>query len=83
MDHLLKFLEKFKNIRDPKEDRKIIAQIINEIAHINVSPDDIEVQGYKVTIKVHPLLKTQIKLNEGQIKKELEKYSQFKHLEIK
>lgn len=83
MDHLKKFLEKFSKIRDPKEDRLIISKILSDIANINVSPDSFEVTSGFVRINTHPLVKTQIKLNWEQIKKELDKYPQFKNLEIK
>ncbi|MCF7865784.1 MAG: hypothetical protein K9M11_04785 [Candidatus Pacebacteria bacterium] len=56
------FLAKFKVIPDPKDEKKILAEIINAEIKQNIEDLEtlIEVKNYSIEINVHPAIKNLI-----------------------
>lgn len=75
MDLINKYLEKFKNIKDPKEDKIVIIKIFGGF-NFSIQIDQIEIRKNTLYISnINPILKNQIFLNKkdilNQIKMEL------------
>lgn len=75
MDLINKYLEKFKNIKDPKEDKLVLIKIFDGF-NFNIKIDQIEIRKNTLYISnINPILKNQIFLNKtdilNQIKMEL------------
>lgn len=60
MFNLSSYLEKFKHLRDPKEDKNSISDIIFEVAHVKVPTKDIVIQKNTIFIKGNTLSKSRI-----------------------
>ena len=67
MFNLHTFLEKFKNLKDPKEDKTILSTIIFEVARVKVLESEMSVQKGTVFIQSSPLYKNRIFLMKGEI----------------
>lgn len=68
MDHLKNFLEKFKKIRNPKEDRlKLIEQIKLFLGHLDLDIDIDYKRDVIVLKKTNPTIRSIIYLNKEAI----------------
>ncbi len=54
------FLAKFKIIPDPKDEKKIIVEIINNIIGHSLNEEIVEVRGSSISLHIHPALKSLI-----------------------
>lgn len=63
------FLEKFKNIKDPNEDKAYISKIILEVAGVTVIEDSIQIKNKIVYIQTNSLYKSRIFIKKEEILK--------------
>ncbi len=67
MQILSSFLEKFKNLKDPKQDRVDIACIISSVIGEEISESLVNEKNGVVFLQISPMLKTQIFMNKEKI----------------
>ena len=67
MQILSSFLDKFKNLKDPKRDRVEIAQIISEIVGEQIDESAVNEKNGVVFLQIPSMLKTQIFMNKEKI----------------
>lgn len=73
LKNLSSLLEKFKNIKNPKEDRINIAKIICDSSGIKINESQISVTKNILSIKTNNYIKTEIFLKKEKILEELTK----------
>ncbi len=67
MFNLSSYLEKFKNLKNPKENKTIIRQIIQEVSGVEVIEEEITIQKATVYIQSGFLSKNRIFLTKESI----------------
>lgn len=67
MFNLHSFLEKFKDLKDPKEEKTLLSNIIFDRAGVKVKEGEITVQKGTVFIQASSLYKTRIFLTKQEI----------------
>lgn len=60
INHLASLLERFKSIKDPKEERQKIAEIISKELGFEVTEDKISLKKAILSITAHNYLKAEI-----------------------
>lgn len=71
MFNLSTYLEKFKNLKDPKENKTIITHIILESTGVTIKEEDITIQKSNIYIQNSSLAKNRIFLNKENIIKKI------------
>ncbi|MFA6463892.1 MAG: hypothetical protein WCV55_02715 [Candidatus Paceibacterota bacterium] len=67
MELISSFLERFKNIKDPKQDRIDIAQIISNAIGEEIKESLVNEKNGVIFLQISPMLKTQIFMNKEKI----------------
>ena len=67
MQILSSFLEKFKNLKDPKQDRVDLSDIISSLVGEEINESLINEKNGIIFLQISPMLKTQIFLNKQKI----------------
>ena len=67
MKILSSFLEKFKNIIDPQQERIYISNIISSLVGDEINESVISIKNGIIFLQISPMLKTQIFLNKQKI----------------
>lgn len=67
MKNLADFLQKFKAIRDPSLDKKIIAYVIKQTCGVDIEPSNIKIKNFVIQISEHPAIKTSIYMKKQSI----------------
>lgn len=67
MFNLSNYLDKFKNIKDPKEDKSVIASIILESANVTISEPDISLEKNVIHIRGNSVSKSRIYMKKEEI----------------
>ena len=67
MNILSSFLEKFKNIIDPQQERIYISNIISSLVGDEINESVISIKNGIIFLQISPMLKTQIFLNKQKI----------------
>lgn len=70
--NLSSYLEKFKELKDPKDDKVIISQAIFEVTGMSVSRDDIVLRKNELFFGGSSLVKSRIFMMKGNILAKLE-----------
>ncbi|MFA6050431.1 MAG: hypothetical protein WC761_04515 [Candidatus Paceibacterota bacterium] len=60
INHLAALLERFKGLRDPKEERQKIAEIVSKELGFDITEDLVELKKNVLTLKVDNYLKSEI-----------------------
>jgi|APGre2960657505_1045072.scaffolds.fasta_scaffold28275_2 cystathionine beta-lyase family protein involved in aluminum resistance len=63
------FLEKFKDIKDPHEDKSHISKILLEVAGVNVVENNIQIKNKTIHIQASSLYKSRIFIKKEEILK--------------
>jgi hypothetical protein len=71
MINLSSYLEKFKNLKDPKEDKIIICRLISETAGVEVKEKEIKIQNKTLFIQGSMLSKNRIFLQKEAVLKKI------------
>lgn len=71
MFNLSSYLEKFKNLKDPKENKTIISEVILGVTSVSVAPKNISIQRGTVFVEAGALQKNLIFLNKEEILKKI------------
>ncbi len=72
MNFLGDFLEKFKNIRDPKKDRECVSEVVTEVLGVPVSEKEIQIKDKEIILSLSPILKNEVFLRKNEILKKLQ-----------
>ncbi|MEI8338132.1 MAG: hypothetical protein WCF92_03230 [bacterium] len=67
MQLISSFLEKFKNLKDPKQDRTDIASIISGVIGEEINESLVNEKNGIIFLQISPMLKTQIFMNKEKI----------------
>ena len=67
MFNVSSFLDKFKKIKDPREDLLSIVFILNESLGIDISPSNVTFRGNIVSVKENGALKSALYLHKEKI----------------
>lgn len=71
MHNISSFLERFKKLRDPKQEREEIAKLISKCIDAEVLPASIEIKGDCLQIKMRGGMKTLVFIKKEEIAKAL------------
>jgi len=71
INHLAALLTRFKGLKDPKEDRQRIAEIVSKELGVDITEDQISLNKTTLTIKSDNYLKTEIFMRKDNILKAL------------
>ena len=71
MFNLSSYLEKFKNLKDPKEDKVVIANILSEEVGVNILVSEITIQKGTIFISGSALLKSRVFMKKEEIVKRI------------
>lgn len=63
------FLEKFKNIKDPNEDKSHISKILLEVAGVTIVENNIQIKNKTIHIQASSLYKSRIFIKKEEILK--------------
>lgn len=73
INHLASLLEKFKNLKDPKEERQKIAGILTRELGFQVTEDQVSLKRGVLTLSVDNYLKAEIFMRKEQLLEALKK----------
>ncbi len=80
MFNVSSFLEKFKKIKDPKEDLLSIVAVLNESLSVVILPENVSYRGCIVSVKASGALKSALYLNKEKIMRNF--LTKIPHLKI-
>lgn len=72
-------LQKFKTIRDPQQDKKIIQDIIKEFTGAEVPLSEITLREHKISLKTHPGLRNVIYTRKFKILEKIQQQEELKN----
>jgi hypothetical protein len=81
MFNLSSFLEKFKQLKDPKDDKVIISRIISEVIGVTLSDECIEIKKETLYVQGSALYKNRIFINKENILQKIQ--TSLPHLFLK
>ena len=73
MKGIADFLSKFKVIPDPRDEKKIIVSIVNEVIKLDLAEECVDVNLYTIKIAAHPAFKGLIFQNKEVILEKINK----------
>lgn len=67
MFNLSSYLEKFKNLKDPKENKTIIARILFETTQVSIGESEITIKGETLYLQSSALSKSRVFTQKEQV----------------
>ncbi len=70
-------LERYKNLKDPKEDRKKIAKIISEVVGVEITEEKVGISKNTLTLKLDNYIRTEVFMKQEKLIEALKKENFF------
>lgn len=72
MFNLSSYLEKFKNLKDPKENKNVMVRIMADVADVSITEKDLSIQKGTVYIISTAFIKSRIFIKKEEILKKIQ-----------
>ncbi|MEN9649082.1 MAG: hypothetical protein RL094_49 [Candidatus Parcubacteria bacterium] len=79
MQTLADLLKKFKEMRDPAEDKGIIQNLIKEVSGATVPVADITLRNNKIILNTHPALRSVVYTRKKEILEKIQSHEELKN----